>query len=703
MVGRVNSLKVSRFFIRRLFAFACLLTLPVYAQDWTWQSPIGSTSGNSIASATYSAPLDTVLAVDMGGSVLSKVGDNGWTSTRLPGLVGLGLAHWTGKHFLIAGKDAKGHWHGISADGKNWNPVTALRGKFIVGFASSPDRTVALFDFDHVLVSKDTERKTWKKIRLPHTRRKNSPLTLYESVAYGNGTFVAMNSDGYVATSRDGERWILSTATVGDYFEGRVCFNGSFFAVRVEDELATSVDGKQWQRRTLPEGLSEVEGVISAGQTVLIFDEDRSTAFLTQDFANWTPLASDSDWTWVLDGAADGRAGLLFFGTGGRIHGASLDGFARRIADPGGLSGNDNYFLRHFAGWGDSLYAGGADVDGRYLSFVLKAGQGWTEMTNGIDHPERPVPRAFFQLPDGVVALAGEPAGFYRQQGDVWQFLGPAPSLQSGWKILSVARSPSGSAAVLTRSPDVGEGRDAYFKDYKVFLSEDWRQWRESGLSWRGDELADVDEEILHDGQRYIALLNPGKFFISSDGQTWSALPPIPDDTAAFQRKYYGVTSYKGFRYQTPRPNEPRRFASNGIFLVASCDKKIYGYNEKPGQTGAYSVSYNFIDQFFYFSFATGRWTSVLPPGADKNSSEASVVRWNGSAFLAAACDSRLPFTGYEGGSVYTSTDGLQWTRRSFPVGSNLRDLTWTGTGFAALTFGSSVLTHPTGMSPVLP
>jgi len=639
----------------------------------------------------------------MGGAVLAKVGDGSWASTRLPGLIGLGLAHWTGKHFLVAGKDAKGHWHAISADGKIWTPLAALRGKFIVGFASSPDRTVALLDFDHVLVSKDAERKSWRKIRLPRTRRANAPFTFYESITYGNGTFVAMNSDGYVATSRDGEKWSLSATTVGDYFEGRVCFNGSFFAVRVENDLATSVDGKQWQRRTLPAGLAYAERVISAGQTVLVADDARGAAALTQDFVNWTPLAVESEWTWVLDGAPDGRDGLLFFGTGGRISRILADGSTRPIADPGGLSGNDNSFLRHFAGWGNNLYGSGRDLDGRTRAFALSAGGKWSEITDGLDHPGKPAAKAFFQLSDSVVALAGEPAGFYRQQSGSWQFLGLAPALESGWELLSVTRSPNGRAALLARSPDVGEGRDAYLKDYKVYFSDDWRQWTESGLSWRGNELADASEEILHDGQRFIALLNPGKFYVSSDAENWSALPPIPDDTAAFQRKHYGVTLYKGFRYQTPKPNEPRRFASNGTVLVASCDKSVYGYDDRPGQTGAFSVSYNFIDQFFAYSFATGRWTGVLPPGADKNSSEASVVRWSGSAFVAAPCDSRLPFTGYEGGSVYTSADGLQWSRRSFPLGSNLRDLIWTGTGFAALTFGSSVLTHPTGLSMVQP
>ncbi len=682
--------------------FLALSLACAQASAWTWRAPSASTGGNSISAATYASAIDIVLAVDKGGSVLTKTGEAEWATTSLPGLVGLGSAHWTGQHFLIGGKDAAGHWHGISADGKNWKPVAALQRKFVVEFASSPDRTVALYDFDQVLVSKDAERKIWKKVRLPSTRRINSPLTLYESVTYGNNTFVAMNSDGYVATSRDGEKWVLSANNIGDYIEGRVCFNGTLFAVRVENDLATSTDGKIWQRRALPGNLSYIEKVLAAGNSFLVTSDDYNTAFLTKDFETWVPLPAE-DWTWVLDGASDGRGGSFFFGSGGRIHRASGEGSTDIVADPGGLAGETFSFFRHFAGWGNNLYASGPGAGGRHRAFVSGSGGRWSEITDGLDHPERPVPQSFHQLVDAVMAVAGEPVGLYIQQSGAWQFLGPAPSLDTGWQIISVARSPAGRAAVLARSPDAGEGRDAYLKDYKVYISDDWRQWRASSLSWRGDELADCDEKILHDGQRFIALLNPGKFFVSTDGENWVNLPPVPDDTSAFQRKYYGATRYKGFRYQTPKPNEPRRFASNGSVLVASCDKSIYGYKDEPNEQGAYSVSFNFIDQFFLYDFAAARWVSVLPPAADKNSSEASVVRWNGSLFVAAACDSRLPFTGYEGGSVYTSPDGSQWTRRAFPVGGNLLDLTWTGTTFAAVTFGSSVLTYATGLSSPLP
>jgi len=108
-------------------------------------------------------------------------------------------------------------------------------------------------------------------------------------------------------------------------------------------------------------------------------------------------------------------------------------------------------------------------------------------------------------------------------------------------------------------------------------------------------------------------------------------------------------------------------------------------------------------DRFFVYSFANGTWTAVVPPGARISSRHTPILRWNGSVFLAAIRDGTCLSADYEGGYIYTSPDGYTWTQREFPVGGNLLDVLWTGTEFAGVTYGSSVLTHPTGLSAPLP
>ena len=77
------------------------------------------------------------------------------------------------------------------------------------------------------------------------------------SVAYGNGTFVAVANDGtgdHVMTSHDGIAWTARTAPDGDW--GAVAYGNGLF-VAVSDALAptpyrviTSPDGITWTART---------------------------------------------------------------------------------------------------------------------------------------------------------------------------------------------------------------------------------------------------------------------------------------------------------------------------------------------------------------------------------------------------------------------------------------------------------------------
>lgn len=72
------------------------------------------------------------------------------------------------------------------------------------------------------------------------------------SVAFGNGVFVAVGADSFVARSSNGVTW--TSSTVGSYGRlKRVRFlNGQFIAVGSSDKIIYSADGASWTPSTLP-------------------------------------------------------------------------------------------------------------------------------------------------------------------------------------------------------------------------------------------------------------------------------------------------------------------------------------------------------------------------------------------------------------------------------------------------------------------
>lgn len=106
------------------------------------------------------------------------------------------------------------------------------------------------------------------------------------SVAYGNGTFVAVGKATSVARSTDGIQWLAGSAgSFGDL--SRIRFvNGQFVALGNSNKLLFSDDGSSWTPRTVP-ATSTLDIAFGNGVYVLATDLDplRST-----DGVTWTPL-----------------------------------------------------------------------------------------------------------------------------------------------------------------------------------------------------------------------------------------------------------------------------------------------------------------------------------------------------------------------------------------------------------------------------
>ncbi len=90
-----------------------------------------------------------------------------------------------------------------------------------------------------------------------HQRNPLPVTTLLSSVAYGNGTFLALGLDGNVTTSTDGTNWVMynMALTNGDY-GGSVAFgNGQFVVVTGWTNIWTTPDGVTWQSHGVDMGV----------------------------------------------------------------------------------------------------------------------------------------------------------------------------------------------------------------------------------------------------------------------------------------------------------------------------------------------------------------------------------------------------------------------------------------------------------------
>ncbi len=168
---------------------------------------------------------------------------------------------------------------------------------------------------------------------------RNSPSAyLFNSVAHGNGTFVAVGAGKTIMTSSNGVSWTTQTGADANYFAGNaITWDGSQF-IMVGDSsnlssyaplIATSSDGKSWTRRTWTHSgatqLTDVTGntnrltAVGLGATV-ITSTDHGATWSTES----TPPGAVTDLYGVTDngstriavGRNDASQGVVLINTG---------------------------------------------------------------------------------------------------------------------------------------------------------------------------------------------------------------------------------------------------------------------------------------------------------------------------------------------------------------------------------------------------
>lgn len=260
---------------------------------WILDGPVlttGSVQANT-RSVCYFEPVNTWVSVAYAGATsrVSTSSDDGitfapvassplkpWTSVCWGSVAGV-------TKVVAVGETTGGDIQSVmtSDQGVIWSIVNAVEGAFqkvifggglyvAVGDGvamTSADGGATWFPFDATPI----ENHTWK------------------SVAFGNGRYVAVSTDGYVAISLDGVNWGASSILTGDWND-IVFGNGVFVAVKTVGTYSArwSEDGVTWHDTNIPtRGLY----TISFCDGLFVCADTTSTAYeiwTSQDGKTWT-------------------------------------------------------------------------------------------------------------------------------------------------------------------------------------------------------------------------------------------------------------------------------------------------------------------------------------------------------------------------------------------------------------------------------
>src|SRR5206468_70156 len=119
-----------------------------------------------------------------------------------------------------------------------------------------------------------------------------TPNSALNGIAYGNGTFVAVGDNSFVARSTDGITWTTSTAGAYGKLKRVRFLNGQFVVVGESDKIMYSSDGTSWTANTLPRADF---WDIALGDGIYVLAG--ASTYVSADGFNWTqthPMLKDA-------------------------------------------------------------------------------------------------------------------------------------------------------------------------------------------------------------------------------------------------------------------------------------------------------------------------------------------------------------------------------------------------------------------------
>jgi hypothetical protein len=224
------------------------------------------------------------------------------TTTNLTGVT------YTGSVWVAVGN---GGLIRTSPDGATWTPQTSGTTNSLFGVATGP-AVLAVGQGSTVLTAPLTA-DSWTVVSQWFSATLNA-------VAYGNGTFVAVDDVGTAHVSADGLAW-TSHATGASRLTDVHFANGTFVAVNPDvgsnqPGAYTSSDGTSWAAHNVPQGYTNVT---YAGGTWFATGQGNGTIGTSPDANTWTAMST----------AASGALSGLAFGNGVYVIGFQVGNVVR--------------------------------------------------------------------------------------------------------------------------------------------------------------------------------------------------------------------------------------------------------------------------------------------------------------------------------------------------------------------------------------
>jgi RHS repeat-associated protein len=191
---------------------------------------------------------------------------------------------------------------------------------------------------------------------------------IFNSVTYGNSTFVAIGNNGVIKTSANGITWTTRSSGITNDLQGVIYGNNQFVTVGHEGTVLTSADGITWQTRS--SGISTNIRAIDYGATQFAAVGDNGTIITSSDGITWTTRWSNT--TAALHGVVYGGSQFAAVGVNGTIL-TSPDGINWTSRSSG--TTNTLYSITY----GENMFVA---VGSNGVILTSSNGTGWTSRTS---------------------------------------------------------------------------------------------------------------------------------------------------------------------------------------------------------------------------------------------------------------------------------------------------------------------------------
>jgi photosystem II stability/assembly factor-like uncharacterized protein len=115
----------------------------------------------------------------------------------------------------------------------------------------------------------------------------------FNSIAYGNGIYVAVGPNGLVQTTEDGDKWKLSEAVVSASLNSVIYTGKEFIAVGDDGAIISSDNGSLW-KRLISGTRTSLRDVAKKGSSYVVVG-DKGTILLSKDATNWNSFESGTN------------------------------------------------------------------------------------------------------------------------------------------------------------------------------------------------------------------------------------------------------------------------------------------------------------------------------------------------------------------------------------------------------------------------